>query len=228
MNGLSTGRVGTGMYEFDRVHELEHAVDGVLVAFERLESGDAHDGDVVAGEVVLAEQLADLELDELEQLLVVDRIALVQRDDDVRHTDLTRQHDVLAGLGHGAVGRRDHEDRAVHLGCAGDHVLDVVRVSGAVDVRVVARLRLVLDVRGRDRDTARLLFRRVVDLVERHEGVVATDALLESLGDGSSQRGLAMVDVTDGSDIHVRLGALVFLLAHFVPLLNSCSLRCLS
>jgi len=42
-----------------------------------------------------------LELDELEELLVVDRIALVEGDDDVRNTDLAREHDVLPGLGIG-------------------------------------------------------------------------------------------------------------------------------
>jgi hypothetical protein len=39
-------------------------------------------------------------------------------------------------------------------------------VPGAVDVRVVAVLRLVLDVRDGDRDATRLLLRRLVDLVE--------------------------------------------------------------
>jgi hypothetical protein len=42
-------------------------------------------------------------------------------------------------------------------------------VARAVDVRVVALVALVLDVRRRDRDAARLLFRRLVDLVERRE-----------------------------------------------------------
>ena len=36
---------------------------------------------------------------------------------------------MLPGLGHRAVGRGDDEDRAVHLGGAGDHVLDVVGVA---------------------------------------------------------------------------------------------------
>jgi hypothetical protein len=40
-------------------------------------------------------------------------------------------------------------------------------VPGAVDVRVVTALGLVLDVRDRDGDTALLLFRRLVDVVER-------------------------------------------------------------
>ncbi len=74
---------------------------------------------------------------------------------------------MLAGLGHRAVGGGDHEDRAVHLGRTGDHVLDVVSVAGAVNVRVVALLGLVLDVRDGDRDTALLLLGSLVDLVER-------------------------------------------------------------
>jgi hypothetical protein len=110
------------------------------VALERLERRDAHDRQVVARELVLAEQLADLELDELEDLLVVDHVGLVERHDDVGDADLAGQEHVLLRLRHRAVGRRDHEDRAVHLGRAGDHVLDVVGVPGAVDVRVVARL----------------------------------------------------------------------------------------
>ena len=96
------------------------------------------DRDVVAGELVLREQLANLELDELEQLGIVDHVGLVERDHDRRHLDLAREQDVLARLRHRAVGGRDDEDRAVHLGGAGDHVLDVVGVTRAVDVRVVA------------------------------------------------------------------------------------------
>jgi hypothetical protein len=76
---------------------------------------------------------------------------------------------VLAGLGHGAVGGRDHEDRAVHLGGTRDHVLDVVGVARAVDVRVVAVVGLVLDVCDGDGDTALALLGGLVDLVERRE-----------------------------------------------------------
>ena len=105
--------------------------------------------------------------------------------------------------GHRAVRRRDHEDRAVHLGGARDHVFDVVRVARAVDVGVVAVLRLVLDVGGRDRDAAGLLLGSVVDLLE---GAGLPAVLLgQHLGDGRGQRGLAVVDVTDGADVDVRL-----------------------
>jgi len=90
---------------------------------------------------------------------------------------------------------------------AGDHVLHVVGVARAVDMRVVASVGLILDVRGRDGDAALALFGRLVDVVERH-------GRAEHLGDRSGQRGLAMVDVTDGADVAVRLRPLEFFLGH--------------
>ena len=59
---------------------------------------------------------------------------------------------MLAGLRHGAVGGRDDEDRPVHLGGAGDHVLDEVGVARTVDVGVVPLFGFVLDVGDRDGD----------------------------------------------------------------------------
>ncbi len=120
---------------------------------------------------------------------------------------------MLTGLGHGSVGRGDHEDGPVHLGGAGDHVLDVVGVAGHVDVGVVPVGRLVLDVGDRDGDAPLLLFGCLVDLVERREfrgGVV----VVEDLGNGRGERGLPMVDVTHRSHVDVGLIALKLLLGH--------------
>jgi hypothetical protein len=93
------------------------------------------------------------------------RSHLVHEHHDGGHADLAGEQDVLAGLGHGAVGGGDDEDGAVHLGGAGDHVLDVVGVAGAVDVGVVALLGLVFDVGGGNGDAALALLRGAVDLV---------------------------------------------------------------
>ncbi len=111
---------------------------------------------------------------------------------------------MLLGLGHRAVGRRHHQDRAVHLRRTRDHVLDVVRVTRAVDVRVVTVRRLVLHVRGRDRDTALTLLRSVVDRVERTELVVRV-VLRQHLRDRRRQRRLAMIDMPDRPNVYVRL-----------------------
>ena len=108
------------------------------IALERLQRAAADDRDVVAGELVLREQLAHFELDQVEQLLVVHHVDLVHEHDDGGDADLAGEQDVLARLRHGAVGGGDHQDGAVHLRRAGDHVLDVVGVARAVDVRVVA------------------------------------------------------------------------------------------
>src|SRR3954451_3750591 len=199
--------------------EIEDLLRVLRVALERLERGPDDERDVVAREVVLAQELADLDLDELEELLVVDHVRLVEEHDHVRHADLAGEQDVLARLGHRAVRGGHDEDRPVHLGRAGDHVLHVVRVPGAVDVRVVTVLRLVLDVRGRDRDAALLLLRSVVDLVEG-AGLTAV-GLGEHLRDRRGQRRLAVVDVTDRADVDVRLVALELLLGHCCSLLFS-------
>src|SRR5450830_1351187 len=211
-----TDRVGDAVV--DGLEELIDRLDPLGVALERLERRDPDHRDVVAVEALGREQLADLDLDELQELLVVDHVGLVQRDEQVRHADLTGEQDVLTRLGHGAVGRRDHEDRAVHLRGTRDHVLDVVGVTRRIDVRVVALLGLVLDVRDVDRDTALLLFRRLVDLVERREGVQGGVLVVQHLRDRGRQRRLAVVDVTNGPDVDVRLGPLELRLAHWVLL----------
>ena len=85
-------------------------------------------------------------------------------------------------------------------------------MARAIDVRVVAVGRLVLDVGGRDRDAARLLFRRLVDLVVGREGRPAR--LRQNLRDRRRQRRLAVIHVPDRADVAVRLGTGELFLGH--------------
>src|SRR3954453_20450422 len=221
-NGRSSGGsggVGLGDVRVELLGEVEDLLRVLRVALERLERRPDDERDVVAGEVVLGQQVAHLDLDELQELLVVDHVGLVEEDDHVRHADLAREQDVLARLGHRTVRGRDDEDRPVHLRRARDHVLHVIGVTGAVDVRVVPVLGLVLDVRRGDRDAALLLLRSVVDLVEGAR--LAAVRLGEHLRDRRGQRRLAVVDVTDRADVDVRLVALELLLGHCCSLLFS-------
>ncbi len=103
---------------------------------------------------------------------------------------------MLAGLRHRTVGCSDHQNAAIHLRRARDHVLDVVGVARAIDVRVVPVRRLVLDVRRGDGDSARLLFRSVIDRIKRPELNLRV-VLRQYLRDRRRQRGLAMIDVTN-------------------------------
>ena len=124
---------------------------------------------------------------------------------------------MLARLRHRAVDGADDENAAVHLRGAGDHVLDVVGVARAVDVRVVPLRGRVLDVARRDGHHLRLVaaalrLGRLGDLVvgdELRPALVGGD-----LGERRGQGGLAVVDVADGADVHVRFAAIEFLFSH--------------
>ena len=194
------------------LHQLHDLVLVRRVALERLQRGAADDRRVVAVVAVLLQQVADLFLDEFKEFRVVDHVALVQEHDDLGDAHLVREEDVLAGLRHRAVGRGDNEDRAVHLGGSRHHVLHVVGVPRAVNVRVVAVLGLVFDVRRVDRDAARLLFRRVVDLVELLRGRETLRG--ERRADRGRQRRLAVVNVANRADIAVRLGSFKMFFCH--------------
>ena len=199
-----------------------HAGHAFGIALQRLERRQPHHRHVVAGEAVDLEQLAHFELDQIEQLGVVDRVHLVERDDQVRHVHLLGEQHVLARLRHRAVDRADDQNGAVHLRRAGDHVLDVVGVARAVDVRVVPVRRRVLDMARRDRQNLRLVaaalrLRRLRDLVvgdELRPALVGGD-----LRERRGQRGLAVVDVADGADVDVRFAAVEFFFGHVVYVL---------
>ena len=108
--------------------------------------------DVLPVEAVLRQEVTGFQLDQVDQFRVVHEIALVEEHDQFGDADLPGQQDVLPGLRHRAVHRREQQDGAVHLRRPGDHVLDVIGVAGTVDVGVVPARRLVLDVAGDDGD----------------------------------------------------------------------------
>ena len=120
---------------------------------------------------------------------------------------------MLASLGHRAVGRGDHEDRTVHLRGAGDHVLHIVGVSRAVNVSIVTIRSLVFNVGGVDGDTALFFFRSIVDFIIFAD--FTAELLVQHHGDGGGQSGFAVVDVTNRTNVNVRLGSFEFFLSHF-------------
>merc|ERR1711881_780073 len=180
--------------------------------FERHQRRTSDDRRVVTREVVLGQKFTNFHFDQLEQLFVIDHVRFVQEHNDVRNANLTRQQDVLTRLRHGAVSGRTYQDRAVHLGSTGDHVLDVVSVSRAVNVCVVTHFRLVFNVRCRDGDTTLTLFRSVIDGIEFTP--VAAENLSRHAGQGRCQSRFTVVDVTDGADVDVRFGTFKFFLSH--------------
>ncbi len=83
---------------------------------------------------------------------------------------------------------------------------------------VVALFGLVLHVGDVDRDTALLLLWGVVDLIKRVRSVQRGVLVMQHLGDSRGQRGLTVVDVTNGADVDVRLSPLELCLRQWVLL----------
>src|SRR5690606_29003504 len=110
-------------------------------------------------------------------------------------------------LRHRAVSCRNNQNRAVHLRSTRDHVLHIVGVAGAVDMRIVTRSSLILDMRRRDRDPASLLLRSSVNLLISLE-------LTKKLRDRSRRRRLPMVNMTNRANVHMRLIALKLSFCH--------------
>ena len=127
---------------------------------------------------------------------------------------------MLTGLGHRTISRRNNQNSTVHLGSTGDHVLNIVGMSGAVYVSIVTLVGLILNVSSIDRDTTGTLFGSLIDHVISHELGIALQT--KNLGDSSGQSGLTMVNVTNGTDVYVGFVALEFLFSHrkILPLLN--------
>ena len=144
---------------------------------------------------------------------MVDEVALVQVNDDVRNTDLTSQEDVLTSLRHRTVGGGNNQDSTVHLSSTGNHVLDVVSMARAVNVCVVTAFGFVFDVSGVNRNTASFFFRSCVDLVV---GFGFTAELLGKNGCDSGCKGcLTMVNVTDCANVYMGLSTFVLFFCHF-------------
>ena len=209
--------VGGGDPAVNSVHQLLDA--GILgsvgiggLGNQSVQSGTTDDGGLVAREAVEVQQLADFHLHQLQQLLIVDLIALVQEDQHGGHVHLTGQQQVLTSLSHGAVGGSDDQDGAVHLSSAGDHVLDIVGVARAVNVGIVAVGGLVLNVSGVDGNTALALLGSLID--GRVIGVLSAALQSQVLGDSSGQGGLTMVDMADGTDVYMGFRSFKFLLSH--------------
>lgn len=86
------------------VHCVEKLVNLLLAnlwvtALQRTESRAEDDWRLFTLESIFVEQLAHLQLDQFQHLLVLDNVDLVNEDDDFLDTDLTSEEQVLTGLG---------------------------------------------------------------------------------------------------------------------------------
>ena len=80
---------------------------------------------------------ANFHFNHFEKFFIVNQVALVHVNDDVRYTYLTGKKDVFTCLRHRTVSCGNNQNSAVHLSSTGNHVLNIVSVARAVYVSVV-------------------------------------------------------------------------------------------
>jgi len=207
--------LGIGNISLDLIEQLKDLVAPLAVGILQChQSGTLNDRGVISGELVLVQQLTDLHVYQLKQLLVINHITLVHEYYNVGNAYLTSKQDVLTGLSHNTIGSSYNKDSTIHLCSTGDHVLNVVSMSGAVYVCVVTGRGLVLYVRGGDCDTTCTLLGSLVDLVECNL-LAQTISLVQSVGDSSGQSGLTMVYVANGTNVTMGLTSFELSFSHF-------------
>lgn len=107
------------------------------------------------------------------------------------------------GLGHGAVSTGDDEDSAVHLSGTGNHVFDIISVTGAINMSIVTIFSFVFNGSGIDGNSTSALFRSGVNFIVFFGGTVTHGS--EGHGKSSGESSFAMVDMTDSADVKMGL-----------------------
>ena len=104
---MSISRTGSGMFASRAVARSQmHWASGPVGSSSALMAEPRMTGILSPGKPYFDEELADLELDEVEELGVLHQVALVEEDDHRRDVDLPGEEDVLLRLRHRAVRRR--------------------------------------------------------------------------------------------------------------------------
>ena len=185
---------------------------GILQSLER---GTSDNRDVIAGEFILAQQLSDFHFNQVKQFFVLNHVAFVHEYNDIRNAYLSGKQNMLSCLSHRAVCCCYYQNSTVHLSCACDHVLYIVSMARAVNVRIVSCRCFILNVRCGNCDATFSFFGCFVDVFESNR---LTDlvSLVQCLCDRCCQCCFAVVNVTDRTNIHMRFGSFKFLLSHFL------------
>ena len=118
---------------------------------------------------------------------------------------------MLSRLRHRPIRRRNHQHRSIHLRSSRDHVLDIIRMTRTIHVRIVAVLGLILHMRRCYRYPSCLLLRRLIYLIKRN--ILRHLLRLLAQRNCRSQCRLAMINMPYRTHIHVRLRTFILLLS---------------
>ena len=110
-------------------------------------------GNIIPVKLIEVKQFANFHFNQFQQFGIINHIHLVQEDHDLGNIHLAGQEDVLPGLRHRTICSGNNNDSTIHLGSTSYHVLNVVSVTGTVNVCIVAVFCLIFDMRCIDCNT---------------------------------------------------------------------------
>jgi hypothetical protein len=118
------------------------------ITLRRLQRRHPHHRRVITRELVLVQQLPNLELHQIQKLLIIHHVALFNAttmygtppDEPTTHAHASAASDHPSP---------HHQDRPIHLRRTRDHVLDVIRMTRHIHMRVMTIRRLILHMRDR-------------------------------------------------------------------------------
>jgi len=197
----------------DNIHQVQDNLFLFRVTFQSLQSRTTNNWNVIAREIVFAQQVANFHFNQVNQFVVINQVSLVQEYNDVLNTNLTSQQNVFTSLWHRTVSSSNNQDSTIHLCGTSDHVLNVVGVARGIDVCVVTRFRFVFNVGRVDSDTTFLFFWSVVDISVVFS--LCQTLFCQNLRDSSSQSSLTMVNVANSTNVYMGFSTFImFFFSH--------------
>ena len=126
---------------------------------------------------------------------------------------------MLAGLNHRTICGTNDQNRAIHLRGTRDHVFHIVGMPGAIYMGIVPIFRLILHMSRINGNTALFFFGCFVNVVKGHK--IGKPLGCQRLGNSSSQRGFAVINMPDCANVDMGFVPFKFFLRHIFLLKRS-------
>ena len=120
---------------------------------------------------------------------------------------------MFTSLRHRTICSTNHKNGSIHLCSTSNHILDIVGVPRTVNVSIVTIFSLILNMRCLDSNPSFSFLRCIINSIKRTHFRHSQSTL--GLRNCCSQRCFSMINVTNSTNITVRLISFKFAFSHF-------------